>query len=208
MQRSVTTLTDHVRHAHRSSVRLPAVGGVRRAGQCRRGLVPRGRGRPARRSGPSRPTGCPGTRRSPRCWTGRMPRSPSGSSAASSTSPTTASTATSRPATATGWRSTGRASRSATAATLTYAELQAEVCKAANALTELGLVAGDRVAIYMPMVPEAIVAMLACARLGVHALAWCSPGSRRRRWTLASRTPRPSSSSPPTGSTGAARRCR
>ena len=51
--------------------------------------------------------------------------------------------------------------------TLTYAELLAEVCKAANALTELGLVAGDRVAIYMPMVPEAIVAMLACARLGV-----------------------------------------
>ncbi len=39
--------------------------------------------------------------------------------------------------------------------------------KAANALTDLGLVAGDRVAIYMPMVPEAIVAMLACARLGV-----------------------------------------
>jgi acetyl-CoA synthetase len=50
--------------------------------------------------------------------------------------------------------------------TLTYAELLAEVSKAANALTELGLVAGDRVAIYMPMVPEAIVAMLACARLG------------------------------------------
>jgi acetyl-CoA synthetase len=49
---------------------------------------------------------------------------------------------------------------------ITYAELQDEVCKAANALTELGLVAGDRVAIYMPMVPEAIVAMLACARLG------------------------------------------
>ena len=41
------------------------------------------------------------------------------------------------------------------------------MCKAANALTDLGLVAGDRVAIYMPMVPEAIVAMLACARLGV-----------------------------------------
>ena len=51
--------------------------------------------------------------------------------------------------------------------TLTYSELQAEVCKAANTLTELGLVAGDRVAIYMPMVPEAIVAMLACARLGI-----------------------------------------
>ncbi len=51
--------------------------------------------------------------------------------------------------------------------TLTYSDLKAEVCKAANALTELGLKAGDRVAIYMPMVPEAIVAMLACARLGV-----------------------------------------
>jgi acetyl-CoA synthetase len=51
--------------------------------------------------------------------------------------------------------------------TLTYAELKDEVCKAANAFTDLGLVAGDRVAIYMPMVPEAIVAMLACARLGV-----------------------------------------
>jgi len=50
--------------------------------------------------------------------------------------------------------------------TITYAELKDEVCKAANAFTELGLVAGDRVAIYMPMVPEAIVAMLACARLG------------------------------------------
>jgi acetyl-CoA synthetase len=51
--------------------------------------------------------------------------------------------------------------------TLTYSDLQTEVCKAANALTALGLVGGDRVAIYMPMIPEAIVAMLACARLGV-----------------------------------------
>jgi acetyl-CoA synthetase len=50
---------------------------------------------------------------------------------------------------------------------LTYSQLQTEVCKAANALTELGVVTGDRVAIYMPMIPEAIVAMLACARLGV-----------------------------------------
>ena len=49
---------------------------------------------------------------------------------------------------------------------ITYAQLQDEVSKAANALTELGLVAGDRVAIYMPMIPEAIVAMLACARIG------------------------------------------
>ncbi len=50
---------------------------------------------------------------------------------------------------------------------ITYAELKDEVCKAANALTDLGLVPGDRVAIYMPMVPEAIISMLACARLGV-----------------------------------------
>ncbi|MGI9195932.1 MAG: acetate--CoA ligase [Candidatus Nanopelagicales bacterium] len=49
---------------------------------------------------------------------------------------------------------------------VTYAELQKEVCKAANALTELGVQAGDRVAIYLPMIPEAIVAMLACARIG------------------------------------------
>jgi acetyl-CoA synthetase len=50
---------------------------------------------------------------------------------------------------------------------LTYADLQAEVSKAANALTGLGLVAGDRVAIYLPLIPEAVIAMLACARLGV-----------------------------------------
>ncbi|WNG88036.1 acetate--CoA ligase [Mycobacterium sp. ITM-2016-00317] len=49
---------------------------------------------------------------------------------------------------------------------ITYAQLKDEVSQAANAFTELGLKAGDRVAIYMPMVPEAIVAMLACARLG------------------------------------------
>jgi acetyl-CoA synthetase len=49
---------------------------------------------------------------------------------------------------------------------LTYAELSAEVCRAANALTELGLVAGDRVVLYMPMIPETVIAMLACARLG------------------------------------------
>ncbi len=50
---------------------------------------------------------------------------------------------------------------------LTYRQLQAEVCKAANALAKLGLAAGDRAAIYLPMIPEAVVAMLACARLGV-----------------------------------------
>ncbi|MGP3954325.1 acetate--CoA ligase, partial [Streptomyces sp. 7N604] len=49
---------------------------------------------------------------------------------------------------------------------LTYAELQREVSKAAHALTELGVQAGDRVAIYLPMIPEAVIAMLACARIG------------------------------------------
>ncbi|WP_369205111.1 acetate--CoA ligase [Streptomyces sp. PU-14G] len=50
--------------------------------------------------------------------------------------------------------------------TLTYADLQREVSQAANALTELGVEAGDRVAIYLPMIPETVVAMLACARIG------------------------------------------
>jgi acetyl-CoA synthetase len=49
---------------------------------------------------------------------------------------------------------------------ITYAELQDEVCKAANALKDLGVRTGDRVAIYMPMIPETVVAMLACARIG------------------------------------------
>jgi acetyl-CoA synthetase len=49
---------------------------------------------------------------------------------------------------------------------ITYAELKDMVCQAANALTDLGVRKGDRVAIYMPMIPETVVAMLACARLG------------------------------------------
>ena len=52
------------------------------------------------------------------------------------------------------------------ARTITYAELQDEVNKAANALVALGVETGDRVAIYLPMIPEAVVAMLACARIG------------------------------------------
>ena len=49
---------------------------------------------------------------------------------------------------------------------ITYADLQREVSKAANALTALGVKAGDRVAIYLPLIPEAVIAMLACARIG------------------------------------------
>jgi acetyl-CoA synthetase len=50
--------------------------------------------------------------------------------------------------------------------TITYADLHREVQKAANALLELGVRTGDRVAIYMPMIPELPIAMLACARIG------------------------------------------
>ncbi|MEV6373816.1 acetate--CoA ligase [Micromonospora musae] len=50
--------------------------------------------------------------------------------------------------------------------TLTYADLHKLTCQAANALTDLGVTAGDRVAIYLPMIPEAAAAMLACARIG------------------------------------------
>ena len=49
---------------------------------------------------------------------------------------------------------------------ITYSQMLSEVKKTANALMELGITSGDRVAIYMPMIPEAAIAMLACARLG------------------------------------------
>ncbi len=57
---------------------------------------------------------------------------------------------------------------------ITYADLKREVCKAANALAELGVNAGDRVAIYMPMIPETVYTILACARLGApHNVVFC-----------------------------------
>jgi acetyl-CoA synthetase len=49
---------------------------------------------------------------------------------------------------------------------ITYGELLAEVCRLANGLKSLGVERGDRVTIYLPMIPEAVVAMLACARIG------------------------------------------
>ncbi|SEK51749.1 acetate--CoA ligase [Streptacidiphilus jiangxiensis] len=67
---------------------------------------------------------------------------------------------------------------------VSYAELQREVCRAANALTSLGVRAGDRVAIYLPMLPETVVAMLACARIGApHSVVFAafSPGALRSR---------------------------
>jgi acetyl-CoA synthetase len=57
---------------------------------------------------------------------------------------------------------------------VTYADLKREVCKAANALTDLGVSAGDRVTIYMPMIPETVITVLACARLGApHNVVFC-----------------------------------
>ena len=50
--------------------------------------------------------------------------------------------------------------------TLTYKELHEEVCQMANVIKKLGVKKGDRVGIYMPMIPEAAIAMLACARIG------------------------------------------
>jgi acetyl-CoA synthetase len=67
---------------------------------------------------------------------------------------------------------------------LTYADLQREVSKAANALVSLGVGSGDRVAIQLPMIPEAIVSMLACARIGaLHSVVFggFSPAALRSR---------------------------
>src|SRR5262247_1003657 len=68
--------------------------------------------------------------------------------------------------------------------TLTYGQLHAEVCRFANALQALGVGKGDRVALYMPMIPELPIAMLACARIGApHSVVFggFSPGSLRDR---------------------------
>ena len=78
---------------------------------------------------------------------------------------TTASTVTSRPVGAIVWRSTGRASPGDTR-TITYSDLLADVQRFANVLRWLGVEQGDRVVIYMPMIPETVVAMLACTRIG------------------------------------------
>ncbi|MGN6475056.1 MAG: acetate--CoA ligase [Mycobacteriales bacterium] len=57
---------------------------------------------------------------------------------------------------------------------VTYADLHREVCRAANALTSLNVKAGDRVTIYMPMIPETVITMLACARIGApHNVVFC-----------------------------------
>ena len=71
------------------------------------------------------------------------------------------------------WRSAATRSRSSTRATIpsydrkiTYRELHEQVCRLANVLRDMGVKKGDRVTIYLPMIPEAAYAMLACARIG------------------------------------------
>ncbi len=67
---------------------------------------------------------------------------------------------------------------------ISYADLLADVCRAANAMKELGIETGDRVVIYMPMIPEAAVAMLACTRIGaIHSVVFgaFSPRALRER---------------------------
>ncbi|MEI2641635.1 MAG: AMP-binding protein [Candidatus Nanopelagicales bacterium] len=113
----------------------------------------------------SRPGGCTGRRRGSRRWTGRRRRSRSGSSAATLN---VAYNCVDRHVDA------GFGDKVAIhfegepgdTRTLTYADLKDQVSRAANALTELGVQAGDRVAIYLPMIPEAAISMLACARIG------------------------------------------
>ena len=79
--------------------------------------------------------------------------------------------------------------------TITYAELTDEVKQGRQRCSpSLGVGKGDRVAIYLPMIPEAVIAMLACARIGAVALGGLRRLLRRRACAPASTTPRPSSS--------------
>ena len=81
-------------------------------------------------------------------------------------------------------RSSGKATGRGEERRITFRELHAEVCKFANVLKSRGVRRGDRVCVYMPMVPEAAVAMLACARIGaVHSVVFggFSPDALRDR---------------------------
>ncbi len=84
---------------------------------------------------------------------------------ASSTSATTASTGIWGRG-PTRWRSSGKATIPKIDKKVTYRELYRNVCRVANILKSMGVKKGDRVTIYLPMIPEAAYTMLACARLG------------------------------------------
>ena len=112
-----------------------------------------------------------GSPRPDRSSTGPARRSTAGSPAAGSTPATTRSTGTSSRAAPTRPRSSTTARSPAAKRSYTYAELLEQTAAFAGALTALGVEPGDRVVIYMPMIPEAVIAMLACARLGaVHSV--------------------------------------
>ena len=119
--------------------------------------------------------------------------------------PTTASTATSSAASATRSPTTGSASP-ATPGRSPIATSSTRSRKCANALRELGVRKGDRVAIYMPMIPELPIAMLACARIGAPHTVVFGGFSRRGPGRPDQRLPRRRCSSPPTAAGGAARR--
>ena len=86
---------------------------------------------------------------------------------------------------------------------ITYAELLDEVQRFANVLKGLGVAKGDRVNIYLPMIPEAAIAMLACARIGApHSVVFGA--SHPHRSLTGSTTRKPSCSSRPTAATAAA----
>ena len=78
-----------------------------------------------------------------------------------------------------------------TVETISYAELQERVARCAGALAERGVTKGDRVIIYMPMVPEAVIAMLACARGSARCIPWSSAALRPTSWRCASTMPKP-----------------
>ena len=127
--------------------------------------------------------------------------------AASSTRRTTASTATAKGRTRTRPPSSGKASR-ATAACLRYQDLLREVSKFANVLKGLGVKKGDVVAIYMPMVPELVIATAGLRPDRRAAHGDLRRLQRRGACRAGSRTARPRSSSPPTAAIAAARSSR
>ena len=91
--------------------------------------------------------------------------------------------------------------------TLTYFDLHREVCQFANVLKSLGVKRGDRVAIYLPLIPELAIAMLACARIGaVHSVVFGGFSAESLRDRINDAQAR--CSSPPTAAIAAARSCR
>ena len=128
--------------------------------------------------GASSPASCTGSSPIKRSWSGTS-RLPSGSSAARPTSPIIAWTSISTRRWPSGRRIVWEG-EAGDARTFTYRTLHAEVCKFANVLRGLGIGRGDVVAIYLPMVPELAIAMLACAG-SARFIAWSSPGFRPRR---------------------------